>query len=201
MSKPRSDDVWLGKAWLRNIMNRTALILAPVIAVLLSAVVVAQDMPGRKVPSVTMSPAPTTTIIQGKPGTVELHFRIGSGFHINSNTPKAEYLIPTTLKLDAPTDIVVGKITYPPGEDTSFPFAPDEKLSVYSGAFEVSVLVRPLHNVVPSKYMFRGQLKYQACDNAACYPPKQLPVEFEVKIVKPPPAPKANPAQSPHAHR
>ncbi|MBZ5721812.1 MAG: protein-disulfide reductase DsbD N-terminal domain-containing protein [Acidobacteriia bacterium] len=182
-------------------MNRTAFVSALVAAFFLTTIAVAQNMPGRKLPSVTMSPAPLTTIIQGKPGTVELHFRIGSGFHINSNTPKAEYLIPTALKLDAPTDIVVGKITYPPGEDASFPFAPDEKLSVYSGEFTLSVLVRPLHNVVPSKYMFRGQLKYQACDNAACYPPKQLPVEFEVKIVKAPPPPKKNPPQSPHAHR
>ena len=182
-------------------MNRASIVSVLVTGVLLSAMAFAQDSPGKKVPSVSMSPAATTTIVQGKPGTVELHFRVGSGFHINSNTPKAEFLIPTSLKLDAPTDIVIGKITYPPGEDRSFPFAPDEKLSVYSGPFDVSVLVRPLHNVVPGKYMFRGQLKYQACDNAACYPPKQLPVEFEVKIAKAPPAPKKNPAQSPHAHR
>jgi hypothetical protein len=49
--------------------------------------------------------------------------------------------------------------------------------------------------------MLRGNLKYQACDNAACYPPKQLPVEFEVKIAKDVPPPTKNPAQSPHAHR
>jgi cytochrome c biogenesis DsbD-like protein len=182
-------------------MYRTSIVSVLMAVTALGATTAAQDSPGKKVPSVTMAPAPVTTIIQGKPGTVELHFRVGSGFHINSNTPKAEYLIPTALKLDAPTDIVVGKITYPAGEDRSFPFAPDEKLSVYSGPFDISVLVRPLHNVVPSKYMFHGKLKYQACDNAACYPPKQLPVEFEVKIIKAPPAPKKNPAQSPHAHR
>jgi hypothetical protein len=182
-------------------MNRKGLFSALLAATLLTTAGVAQDSPGRKVPSVTMSPAPVTTILQGKPGTVTLHFRIGSGFHINSNTPKAEFLIPTALKLNAPTDIVVGKITYPPGEEQSFPFAPDDKLSVYSGEFSLAVLVRPLHNVVPSKYIFRGQLKYQACDNAACYPPKQLPVEFEVKIVKAPPPPRKNPAQSPHAHQ
>src|SRR5436853_34794 len=160
-----------------------------------------QDLIGPKGPSVTMLPAPIISIPGGKPGEVQLRFRVVRGYHVNSNRPKAEFLIPTALKLDAPTDIVVGKITYPPGEDRSFPFAPDEKLSVYSGPFDLSVLVRPLHNVLPSKYMFHGQLKYQACDNAACYPPKQLPVEFEVKIIKAPPAPKKNPAQSPHAHR
>jgi hypothetical protein len=60
--------------------------------------------------------------------------------------------------------------------------------------------VRPLHNVLPAKYAIHGFLKYQACDSAACYPPKQLPVSFEVKILKGQGPRKKNPAQSPHAH-
>jgi hypothetical protein len=148
-----------------------------------------------------MAPAPLVTIMQGKAGSVPLSYRIAKGYHINSNQPKSEFLIPTALKIDAATDIVIGKTTYPDGKDMSFAFAPDEKLNVYSGDFEVDVLVRPLHNVVPGKYMIRGNLKYQACDNAACYPPKTLPVSFEVKIAKAPPAGHKNPAQSPNAHR
>ncbi len=160
----------------------------------------AQDSPGKKAPSVVMSPAPVATVVRGKSNGVELQFRVGSGFHINSNTPTAEYLIPTTLQLDVPTDIVVGKVTYPAGKEMSFAFAPDEKLSVYSGDFDLSVQVRPLASVMPGKYEIRGKLKYQACDNAQCFPPKQLPVDFEVKVVKAPPPHKSNPAQSPHAH-
>ena len=75
------------------------------------------------------------------------------------------------------------------------------QLGLASGEFTVAVLVRPLHTVLPGKYMLRGELKYQACDNAACYPPKRLPVEFEVKVAKAVSPPKKNPAQSPHAHR
>jgi hypothetical protein len=172
-----------------------------VMAALLPWLATGQDRPGKKVPSVTMAPPALTTITRGKPGTVELNFRISPGFHINSNTPKSEFLIATTLKLDPPTDIVIGRVTYPEGQEASFPFAPDEKLSVYSGDFGLAVVVRPLVSVLPGKYMLRGNLKYQACDNAACYPPKQLPLQFEVKVVKAPPPPKKNPAQSPHAHR
>src|SRR6266566_530314 len=167
-----------------------------VIAVLLmfTSQAISQDIPGRKIPSVTMSPAPITTVTRGKPSD------IGPGFHVNSNKPNSEFLIPTALKINAPTDIVIGKITYPPGQEASFPFAPDEKLSVYSTEFSVGVIVRPLAGVVPGKYMLHGELKYQACDNAACYPPKKLPVEFEVKVVKGPPPHRRNPAQSPHVH-
>jgi len=166
---------------------------------MLTAPLLAQESPGKKSPSVTMSPAPLTTVTRGKANTVTLEFRVQSGFHINSNKPSAEYLIPTTLKLDPPTDIVVGKTTYPPGKEMSFAFAPDEKLSVYSGDFTLGVSIRPLGSVLPSKYEVRGTLRYQACDNAACYPPKNLPVKFEVKVVKAPPPRKKNPAQSPHA--
>ncbi len=103
---------------------------------------------------------------------MELRFHVSSGFHVNSNKPSEEYLIPTVLKLDAPTDIVLGRITYPEGQEMSFAFAPNEKLSVYSGEFDLAVMVRPLASVLPGEYGFRGQLRYQACDNAACYPPK-----------------------------
>ena len=181
---------------------KTGLMFAAVaVLTCVAPVATSQDMTAApKGPSVSMEPATLVTIPGGKAGEVHLGFRVARGFHINSNTPKSEFLIPTILKLDAPTDIVVGKITYPAGDEMSFPFSPDEKLSVYTGAFGLGVLIRPLHNVVPGKYMFRGQLKYQACDNAACYPPKQLPVQFEVKIAKGATAHKGNPAQSPHVH-
>ena len=167
----------------------------------LTSLAAAQDIPGKKLPSVNMLPAQLITVTRGKAGTVDLHFRVGGGFHINSNTPKSEFLIPTVLKLTAPTDIVVGRVIYPPGEEMSFPFAPSEKLSVYSETFTLGVVVRPLASVVPGKYAFHGQLKYQACDKAACYPPKQLPVDFQVKVVKGQAVQKRNPGQSPHVHR
>jgi hypothetical protein len=154
----------------------------------------------RKAPSVTMSPAPTVAVTRGKANTVSLRFHVGAGFHVNSNHPKSEFLIPTALKLNAPTDIMIGGVSYPPGEEMSFAFAPDDKLSVFTGDFPVTVEVRPLAGVLPARYMIHGELRYQACDNAACYPPKKLPVQFEVKVVKAPPPPRKNPGQSPHVH-
>jgi len=153
-----------------------------------------------KAPSVSFAPVGTVTAARAAQTAVNLNFRVASGFHINSNTPKSEFLIPTALKMDLPTDIVLGKIQYPAGKDLSFPFSPDEKLNVYSGDFTIAVAVHPLHSVTPGKYVMRGVLRYQACDNAQCFPPKTLPVSFDVKVIKEPPAPRHNPAQSPHVH-
>ena len=159
-----------------------------------------QDIPGRKTPSVSMAPAPVMAVTRGKSNPLRLRFRVASGFHVNSNKPKSEFLIPTALKLSAPTDIVIGRVSYPAGTEMSFAFAPEDKLSVYSGEFPVVVEVRPLAEVIPARYMIRGELKYQACDNAACYPPRKLPVQFEIKVVKAPPPRRKNPGQSPHVH-
>jgi hypothetical protein len=168
--------------------------------ILLTASVLAFSQTPGKAPSITMAAVPLTTAQRAKATMVNLNFRVPSGYHINSNTPKSEFLIPTALKMDLPTDIILGKIEYPAGEDASFPFSPDEKLSVYTGDFTIAVAVHPLHSVVPGKYVMHGVLRYQACDNAACYPPKALPLSFEVKVVKEPPEHHANPAQSPHIH-
>ncbi len=153
-----------------------------------------------KAPTLSVAAVPLVTAQRTQQTMVSLNFRIPAGYHINSNTPKSEFLIPTALKMDLPTDIILGKIEYPAGEDATFPFSPDEKLSVYSGDFTIALGVHPLKSVVPGKYVMHGVLRYQACDNAACYPPKTLPVSFEVKVVKEPAEHKANPAQSPHVH-
>lgn len=162
----------------------------------------ASAAPGQSSPSprVSVAPVPLVTATRTIQTTVSLNFRVTRGFHINSNTPKSEFLIPTALKMDPPTDIVLGKTVYPNGEDLSFPFSPEEKLSVYSGDFTVKVTVHPLRSVVPGKYVMRGGLRYQACDNAQCFPPKTLPVSFEIRVVKEKSVGGHNPPQSPALH-
>ena len=174
------------------------LILLPVVFLVIVHPSSAQTL--GKAPSLTFGTVPLVTAQRAQQTMVNLNFRVPAGYHINSNTPKSEFLIPTKLRIDVPTDIILGKIEYPAGEDRSFPFSPDEKLSVYSGDFTIAVGVHPLRSVVPGKYEMHGVLRYQACDNAACYPPKNLPVSFEIKVVKEPPEHHANPAQSPHVH-
>ena len=154
-----------------------------------------------KAPSVSMAPVATVTAQRAAQTLVNLNFRVASGFHINSNTPKSEFLIPTALKMDLPTDIVLGKIDYPDGQ------GPDVSLFARRSTQR---LHRRFHDhgrpcirctrSTPGKYVMHGVLRYQACDNAQCFPPKTVPVSFEVKVVKEPPGPRHNPAQSPHVH-
>jgi hypothetical protein len=81
-------------------------------------------------------------------------------------------------------------------------FLPDEKLNVYTGDFTVTALVSTARTMSPGTYRVRATLKYQACDNRQCFPPTQLPVDFDVKVRKASAARRrGNPGQSPHVHR
>jgi len=155
-----------------------------------------------KTPRVTLAPTPTLIVKQGGKSSVQLMFRVIPGFHINSNKPNSELLIPTLINWDVPTDISLAKTVYPPGQDYSFSFSPDEKLSVYTGDFTVNSLVMAAKSTPKGTYRVHGTLRYQACDNRACYPPATVPIAFDVQVAKPAStAVRRNPAQSPHIHK
>jgi hypothetical protein len=111
----------------------------------------------------------------GKPVMVELRFRVDEGFHVNSHTPKDELLIPTVLKVGDAAGAKVLGAEYPKG--SAFRFAGGgDTLDVYQGEFRVSLRV----NVPKGSSTLVGGLRYQACDNAACFPPRTLPVTVVV---------------------
>jgi len=73
------------------------------------------------------------TLQAGKPQTIDLHFRIANGLHINSHTPRQKSLIRTELIVAEPTGVSISAVDFPPGSDYAFPADPQEKLSVYTG--------------------------------------------------------------------
>src|SRR5205085_4508634 len=135
---------------------------------------------------VSFEGASPSTVTLGKSAEVELHFKVKEGFHVNSNQPKSELLIPTTLKLDVPTDLAAGTISYPPGKDVSFPFDPSEKLNVYSDDFTVKAKMSVAKMASTGNFTVHGQLNYQACSDNACLPPKEIPMRFDVHVQKQP---------------
>ncbi|MGH9649470.1 MAG: protein-disulfide reductase DsbD domain-containing protein [Terriglobales bacterium] len=145
----------------------------------------AQDSLGSKTPQVTALPTQAVAVAPGGSVRVELRFRVGAGLHINSSKPRSEFLIPTRLKLNPPANLTPGPIVYPEGKELTFAFSPQEKLNVYAGDFTVRAELRALRSAPPGSYKVQGELRYQACNDRACFPPAKLPVEFEVTVRKP----------------
>jgi hypothetical protein len=108
----------------------------------------------------------------GRPQIVELEFLVEPGFHINSHTPKDGLLIPTVLRTDTGS-VKVLEETYPPGSSFRLTVGAGETLDVYQGKFRVGMRV-----VAPKgASTLTGSLRYQACDNAACFPARTLAVK------------------------
>jgi hypothetical protein len=116
------------------------------------------------------------TVPAGKPTDVTLHFRIAQGMHINSHTPKDELLIPTSFTIADGHGVRLGAANYPPGTEFALPSDPKNKLSVYTGEFiiQTSIVAEPGNHLVEAK------LRFQACNDTACMPPKTIPVAIDV---------------------
>jgi hypothetical protein len=149
---------------------RRASLLTPFICLVLAAQ--GQD-PQPKPKSYVVYAAEAQTVAAGKRAVLDLRFHVVDGYHVNSHTPKSELLIPTLVVLPTTDGVKAEPLQYPPGKLYSFSFEPGEKLDVYAGDFTVKVPVV----AAAGDHEIDGTLKYQACDNASCYPPKSLPIK------------------------
>jgi Disulphide bond corrector protein DsbC len=131
------------------------------------------DAPAPKPKSFVIYATEEQNVTAGKRSVLELHFRVIDGFHVNSHTPKSDLLIPTRIELQPAAGVKAEALEYPAGTTYSFSFDPTEKLDVYTGAFTVKLPVV----AEAGTHTVDGTLRYQACDHAACYPPKSLPVQ------------------------
>ena len=66
--------------------------------------------------------------------------------------------------------------TYPAGTDFTLPIDPKTKLSVYTGEFTIQARIV----AEPGNHLVEARLRFQACDNNACMPPKTITVPIDV---------------------
>ncbi len=116
------------------------------------------------------------TVAAGKPSAVTLHFRIQQNLHINSHTPREQYLIPTVFSIPESSGVRLASASYPAGTDFTLPVDPSQKLLVYSGEFAIQAHIV----ATPGDHLVEAQLHYQACDQNACLPPKTITVPIDV---------------------
>ncbi len=116
------------------------------------------------------------SVAAGKPVPVTLHFRVRESLHINSNTPRSDYLIPTVFSVPESSGVRLAAAAYPAGVDFTLPADPTEKLSVYTGEFTIQAKIVSS----PGNHLVEAKLRYQACDQNECLPPKTITVPIDV---------------------
>lgn len=112
----------------------------------------------------------------GKATDVALNFRVVAGMHINSHTPRQDFLIPTVFSIPAGEGVKLESATYPSGSDISLPSAPKMKIDVYSGTFAVQARMV----AAPGNHLVRGVLHFQACNETQCLPPQTITAALDV---------------------
>lgn len=114
-------------------------------------------------------------------GTAIARFTISiqPGFHIQSNHPKLDYLIPTSLTLTPADGVAVEKVAWPAAKDHTFSFSPNQPLAVFEGTFAVPVTLK---TGAPGTATLRGSFRYQACNDELCKPPVTVPISLTVHV-------------------
>ena len=113
---------------------------------------------------------PSETVIAGNVAVFTVELDIRKPFHINSNKPLEEYLIPTSLEFEPEPDVEFGKILFPVAEIKEFSFT-DSPMAVYEGIVKIPVEVTPSAGLSGKDVVLKGSVHYQACDNSTCLPP------------------------------
>ena len=103
---------------------------------------------------------------------------IQEGYHINANKISDEDLIPTTISVES-GELKLSKTSWPSAKKYKFSFSETE-LDVYEGTINIGVTLKARKDLKPGKYEVTGALNYQACNDRACFPPKNA--EFSVTV-------------------
>ncbi len=117
------------------------------------------------------------------PGTefsIAVKVNVDSGWHINSDKPKEDYLIPSQLSIDTSLFKLV-KVVYPVPHDLKLEIS-DIPLSVWESEVYVGALVKAPKNIEPGKYRLVVNIDYQACNNMTCMPPNTVKDTLEIEI-------------------
>lgn len=111
------------------------------------------------------------------PGTefkIALETNVAEGWHINSNKPYDEYLIPTSLIIPENPHFTLIKIAYPKPHDFKFSFS-ESPLSVWeAGTVYIGGLITVDSLIKPGTYPLLVELEYQACNDISCQAPTSV---------------------------
>ncbi len=98
---------------------------------------------------------------------------IDKEWHINSDKPKEDFLIPTELKITSKSNFEIGKIVYPKSKEIKFDFS-DNPVSVFEGEVFIGTILKVPQNIQLGEKQIVVELSYQGCNNATCMAPSSI---------------------------
>ena len=142
-----------------------------------AAIPFAQGGPARAelTPLVETAPTPAGTDIR-----VALRMTLPAGFHTNSNKPRDPNLIPLTVAFDPVDGVEWTEIVFPDATDLVQQGA-QEPLRVFDGEFVIGAVAHIAAGTTGTLNL-PVRVRYQACDETACYLPVRLQSTWAVPV-------------------
>jgi len=109
----------------------------------------------------------------GRSFPIALEFHIKDFYHINSEQPSQEFLLPTVVTFDARNSLAFGTPSFPPATLKVLGLS-EIPLAVYEGKFFIFSTVTLGRFFQDSELKISGSIEYQACNNNTCFPPGVL---------------------------
>lgn len=106
---------------------------------------------------------------------------VDPGFHVNSNAPNEQYLIPLKLTWKSTGALEAGAIVYPKPLQEKYEFS-EKPLSVFTGKFGVIANFKVAANAPAGPGVAAGLLRYQACNDKMCFPPKNIEISLPYSV-------------------
>lgn len=123
---------------------------------------------------------PAVQIEQGEQFAIDIVADINPSWHINSNKPNDEFLIPTVVSAKG-EKIKLVKVKYPKPHELNFSFS-DSPVSVFEGETKFGLTLEVLADAPLGKQSVEVVLDYQACNDVTCLPPNSATAKFEVIV-------------------
>lgn len=109
----------------------------------------------------------------GSSTTLAVTVAIQEGWHVNSNVPLEDYLVPTAVRLDLPAGWTAEPAVFPPHREVRFAFS-EKPLAVFEGMITVTIRVtRAPAAALPAS--IGGAVEAQACNDKMCLAPTEVP--------------------------
>ncbi len=112
---------------------------------------------------------------------VVFSFALSKGWHVNAHEPLDPFLIATELTLDEHAHFTLASVEYPEASLLTFSFS-NEKMAVYETEFAITAVLRAAPDAPDGEHVLQGSLRYQACNDKQCAPPKNLPLEAKFRL-------------------
>jgi thiol:disulfide interchange protein DsbD len=122
-------------------------------------------------------------LVPGKPFRLAVVADIKAGWHVNSHTPKEDFLIPTEVKVKPAPGLAFSAVAYPKHRETKFSFS-DQSLAVYEGKAIFLVPGTVDAKAAPGPRTLSAVISYQPCNDNQCLPPTELTASLTIEVAK-----------------